>query len=155
MIKYKFWIFPVPCVIECSFLPFLFSSIFFFFCGPPMLRHLGERGELVFLSKKELWKQMPQASSQRFVVIQSLSRVRLCDPMNCSTPGFSAITISLSLLKLMSSNAIQPSPSLSLPSPLAFNFPRIRDWPVVKNLWPKCSLSKRNLNVSSNKTPEK
>ena len=153
MIKYKFWIFPVPCVIECSFLPFLFSSIFFFFCGPPMLRHLGERGELVFLSKKELWKQMPQASSQRFVVIQSLSRVRLF--VTPWTAARQASLPSLSPWVCSSSCPVMPSPSLSLPSPLAFNFPRIRDWPVVKNLWPKCSLSKRNLSVSSNKTPEK
>ena len=154
MIKYKFWIFLVPCGVECSFWPFLFSSVLFLW--PSNIEALrGERWVGIF-AKKELWKQMPQASSQTFVVIQLLSHVRLfVTPWTAAPQASLSITISLSLLKLMFSNAIQPSHSLSLPSPLALNFPRISDWPVVKNLWPKYSLSKRNLSVSSNKTLEK
>ena len=37
------------------------------------------------------------------------SRVWLCDPMDCSTPGFSASTISCSLLKLMTIESVMPS----------------------------------------------
>ena len=62
------------------------------------------------------------------VIIQSLSHVRLCDPMNCSMPGLS-ITISWSLLKLISIEQVMPSnhlifchPHLFLPS----LFPSIR-----------------------------
>ena len=37
----------------------------------------------------------------QFSSVQLLSRVRLCDPMDCSTPGFPVLTNSWSLLKLM------------------------------------------------------
>ena len=50
--------------------------------------------------------------------VQSLSHVQLCNPMDCSMPGFPVITSSRSLLRLASiksGDAIQPS------SPPAFN----------------------------------
>ena len=53
--------------------------------------------------------------------VQSLSRV--CDPTDCSTPGFPDITNSRSLLKLMSVESVMPSNHLILlssPSP-SFN----------------------------------
>ena len=31
------------------------------------------------------------SNSVQFSSVQSLSRVQLCDPMNCSTPGFSVL----------------------------------------------------------------
>ena len=48
----------------------------------------------------------------------------LCDPMDCSTPGFPSFTICWSLLKLFHrvSEAIQPSHPLSPSSLPAFNF---------------------------------
>ena len=48
----------------------------------------------------------------------------LCDPINCSMPGFSVLSISLSLLKLMSIESVMPYNHLILchpPYPLALN----------------------------------
>ena len=62
---------------------------------------------------------MPQFSS-----VQLLSRVQLCDPMNCSTPG---LPVHHQLPELAQTqvhrvgNAIQPSHPLSSPSPPAFS----------------------------------
>ena len=56
--------------------------------------------------------------------VQSLSRVQLCNPMNCSTPGF---PVHHQLPEFTQthvhwvSDAIQPSRSLSAPSPPSFN----------------------------------
>ena len=58
------------------------------------------------------------------VSVQSLSRVRLCDPMNCSTPD---LPVHHQLLEFTQthvhrvSDAIQPSHPLSSPSPPAPN----------------------------------
>ena len=62
------------------------------------------------------------------LVVQSLSRVQLCNPMDCSTPGFLCFTVSQSLLKFMTTESVMLSnhlillPHLLLPS----FFPRIR-----------------------------
>ena len=59
-----------------------------------------------------------------YVSVQLLSRVRLCDPMDCSTPGFS---VHYQLPELAQTHvhrvgdAIQPSHLLSSPSLPAFN----------------------------------
>ena len=64
----------------------------------------------------------------------------LCDPMNCSTPGF---TISQSLLKLMSIESVMPSNHLMLCHPLFLPpsvFPSIRVFSNVSAFhikWPK------------------
>ena len=58
------------------------------------------------------------------VVVQSLSHVRLCDPMDCSTPGFSVFYYLPELAQThvhWVSDVIQPSQLLSFPSSLAFN----------------------------------
>ena len=61
------------------------------------------------------------------VSVLLLSRIWLCDPMDCSTPGF---PVHHQLLKLAQthvhrvSDAIQPSHPLSFPSPPALNLPR-------------------------------
>ena len=64
-----------------------------------------------------------------WLIVQSLSPVQLCDPVNCSTPGFPVSHCLLSLLKLMSIESLMPSnyfilccPILLLPSA----FPSIR-----------------------------
>ena len=60
----------------------------------------------------------------KFSLVQLLSHVRLCDPMDCSTPGF---PIHHQLLDPTQTHvhqvgdAIQPSHPLSSPSPPAFN----------------------------------
>ena len=56
--------------------------------------------------------------------VQPLSRVRLCDPMDCSTPGFPILHHLLELAHThvhWVGDAIQPSHPLSSPSPPAFN----------------------------------
>ena len=70
------------------------------------------------------------------------SRPALCDPMDCSTPGF---PVHHQLPKLIQTHvrrvgdAIQPS-LLSSPSPPPFNFPSIRVFSsesVLRIWWPK------------------
>ena len=60
----------------------------------------------------------------QLVVVQSLCRVWLCDPMNCSTPGFPVLHCLLELAQThvcWVGDAIQPSHPLSSPSPPALN----------------------------------
>ena len=52
--------------------------------------------------------------------VQSLSHVQLCDPMDCSMPGFLSLTISWSLPKFMSIKSMMPSNHLILCHPLVF-----------------------------------
>ena len=56
------------------------------------------------------------------------SCLTLCNPMDCSIPGFPVLTISQSLLKLMSIESMMPSNHLILCHPLLLPsvFPRIR-----------------------------
>ena len=71
------------------------------------------------------------------------SCLTLCDPMDCSTPGFLSFTISQSLLKLMSIESVMPSNHLILCHPLLLLlsiFPRIRVFSNELALcirWPK------------------
>ena len=50
--------------------------------------------------------------------VQSLSRVWLCDPVDCSTPVSPSFTVSRNLLKLMSIEPVMPSNQLILCCPL-------------------------------------
>ena len=52
--------------------------------------------------------------NEKDVSVQSLGHVRLCDLMDCSTPGSLPITSSQSLLKLMSIRLVVPSNHLIL-----------------------------------------
>ena len=66
-------------------------------------------------------------SSCPFVVVQSLRCARLCNPMNCSLPGFPVHHHFLELAQThvhQVSDAIQPSCPLSSASPPAFNLPQ-------------------------------
>ena len=80
-----------------------------------------------------------------FSSLQVLSRVRLtlCDPMDCSTPGFLSITNSPNFLKLMSMESVMPSNHLILCHPLLLLpsiYPSIRVFPSKLALcirWPK------------------
>ena len=63
-------------------------------------------------------------SISRFVVVQSLSCVQLCNPMECSTPGFPVLHHLPELAQTCVhwfTDTIQPSHPLSSPSPPAFN----------------------------------
>ena len=71
------------------------------------------------------------------------SRPALCDPTDCSTPGFPVLTISQSLLKLMSVESMILSNHLFLCCPLLLQpsiFPSIRvfskEWALLIR-WPK------------------
>ena len=57
------------------------------------------------------------------VIVQSLSCVKLCDPMDCSTPGFSVLHLPEFTQTHVHrvGDAIQPSHPLSSPSPPALN----------------------------------
>ena len=71
------------------------------------------------------------------------SYLTLCDPMDCSMPGFLSITNSWSLLKLMSIESVMPSNHLILCHPLLLLpsiFPSIRVFfneSVLHIRWPK------------------
>ena len=74
--------------------------------------------------------------SVHFSSVQSLSRVRLCDPMNPSTPGLSVHHQHPEFTQTQVhrvSDAIQPSHPLSSPSPLS-------PIPPIKEISPECSL---------------
>ena len=82
------------------------------------------------------------------------SCLTLCDPMDCSTPGFLPFTNSQSLLKLMSIKLMMPSNHLILSPPLLLPsfFPSIRVFSNESALcikWPKCWSFSFNINSSS------
>ena len=61
----------------------------------------------------------------------------LCNPMDCSTPGYPVLRISRSLLRLMSIESVMLSSHLVLYHPLfllPFIFPTIRDFPNESTL---------------------
>ena len=76
-------------------------------------------------SWQELFLFPPQT-----IVVQLPSHIWLCDPMNCSMPGFLSFTISLSLLKLMS---IESTISYSVVpfSSCPPSFPALGSFPVT------------------------
>ena len=81
-------------------------------------------------------------AEHRFAIVQVLSRVQLCHPMDCSQASLS-FTISQSLPKLMSNESVMPSNHLVLCRPLLLApsvFPRIRLFSSESALymrWPK------------------
>ena len=92
-----------------------------------------------------------------FVVVVSQSCPTLCDPLDCSMPGFPSLsfTISWSLVKLMATESVMPSNHLILCHPfllLLSIFPSIRVFPNESALcirWSKywsfsCSISPSN-----------
>ena len=80
-----------------------------------------------------------------FIQFNSVAQscLTLCDPMDCSTPGFPFITNSQSLLKLMSIKSVMPSNHLIFCFPLLLLpsiFPSIRVFSsesVLHIRWPK------------------
>ena len=92
------------------------------------------------------WNHIICASSffiSTIIVVQSPSRVQLCNPMDCSTPGFPLLHHLLELAQThvhRVSDAIWPAHTLSSPSPPASVFPSIRvfsDESVLCIRWPK------------------
>ena len=82
----------------------------------------------VFRGSKRVYLGTPEKSlplvSEQPLVVQSLSRVQLCDPMDCSTPSFPVLHHLPELAEThvhWVDDPIQPSHPLSSPSPPAFN----------------------------------
>ena len=71
--------------------------------------------------------------------VQLLSFVWTCDPMDCTTPGFLFFTISWSLLRLVSSDAIQLSYPLLPPSPPALSLSNVF-WTLESGSFPMSQL---------------
>ena len=66
-----------------------------------------------------------------FSSVQLLSRVRLCNPMDCNTPGFSVHHQLLDSTHVHRvGDDIQPAHPLSSPSPPAFNLSQHQSFPV-------------------------
>ena len=93
----------------------------------------------------ENWNGIIWMDSDRFVVVvvQLLNCVWLCNPINCSMPGFPVLhhLIEFVLTHVhWVGDAIQPSHPLSYPSPPDLNFPSIRVFSNESALcirWPK------------------
>ena len=90
-----------------------------------------------------------------FSSVQSLSRVRLCDPMDCSTPG---LPVHHQLPEFTQTHvhlvgdAIQPSHPLSSPSPPAVNLSQhqgLFKWVGSHIRWPKCWSFSFNISLSN------
>ena len=90
-----------------------------------------------------------------FSSVQSLSRVRLCDPMNRSTPGLPVHQQLPEFPKLMSIELVMPSNHLNLCHPLLLLpliFPQIRVFSNESALhirWPKCWSFSFNISPSN------
>ena len=65
---------------------------------------------------------MPMCQWQCVVIVQSHSRVQICDPMDCSTPGFPVLHHLQSLLRLLSIESMMPPNYLILCCPLLLCF---------------------------------
>ena len=108
---------------------------------------LGLRGQAFHLCRRSVTgrptlRQRVQEVYQFGVSSAAQLCLTLCDPMDCSTPGFLSLTISQSLLKLMSIESVMPSNHLILCHPLLppSIFPIIRVFSnelVLHIRWPK------------------
>ena len=86
---------------------------------------------------------LARPQSHQFSSIQSLSHVRLCDPINCSTPGFPVHHQLLEPTQLMSIESVIPSNHLTLCHPLLLppsifsSFRVFSNESVLHIRWPK------------------
>ena len=100
---------------------------------------------------------MKRCLTSLIIQFSSVSQLRptLCDPMDCSMPGFSVHYNSRSLLKLMSIESAMPSNHLILCHPLLLPpsiFPSIRGFSnesVLRIRWPKYWSSSFNISPSN------
>ena len=95
-------------------------------------------------SPKRWWENfISTCQGMRLSSAQALSRVRLCDSMDCSTPDFLFITHSRSLLKLMSIELVMPSThlilcwALMLPSSIFCSIRVFSNAAALHIRWPK------------------
>ena len=80
-----------------------------------------------------LEKPVEGANGVIVVTVQSLSHIRLCDPMDCNTPGFPVLHYLPEFAQThvhQVSDAIQPSHPLSSPSPPALNLTQHQSFPM-------------------------
>ena len=91
----------------------------------------------------------------RFSSVQSLSRVRLCDPMDCSRPGFPVLHYLLEFAQIKSTESVILSSHLILCRPLLLLpsiFPSIRVFSNESALlirWPKYWSFSCNISLSN------
>ena len=79
-----------------------------------------QRANVTTFPRRNCWPDTPEWLFETAVVVKSLSHVQLCDPMDCSTPGFLVYHQLPELVQThirRVSDAIQPSHPLSPPSP--------------------------------------
>ena len=69
---------------------------------------------LIFFQMILCMQFLCSTNPDQFSSLQSLSHVRICDPMDCSTPGFPVFTISWSPLRFTSIESVMPSKHLIL-----------------------------------------
>ena len=74
--------------------------------------------EIIWFSQYPVENMDGQSYIHFAVIVQPQSYLILCDPMNCSTPGFSVLTISWSLLRFMSIELVMLSNHLIFCQPL-------------------------------------
>ena len=99
--------------------------------------------EIKIKSTNIYWPQYKSLWGHQFSSVQSLSRVRICDPVNRSTPGLPVhhpITSSGSSLRLTSIESVMPSSHLILCRPL-FLLPPIP--PSIRVFYKESTLSKK------------
>ena len=89
--------------------------------------------EIIWFSQYPVENMDGQSYIHFAVIVQPQSYLILCDPMNCSIPGFSVLTISWSLLRFMSIELVMLSNHLIFCQPLLLLpsiFPSISSFPV-------------------------
>ena len=96
---------------------------------------------VLWSSMSSILENVPCAFQKNMFSSVAQSCPTLCNPMNCSLPGFQSITISWSLLKLMTIELVMPSNHLILCRPLLLPsiFPSIRIFSnesVLRIRWP-------------------
>ena len=105
------------------------------------------------MDQSSLSRAASQTTFGTVVVVQSLSRVQLCDPMDCSTPGSPVLQHLPELAQThvhWVSDAIQPSRSLSSPFPPAFNLSQHQG---LSNALPLCIRWTKYWNLSFSISP--
>ena len=112
-----------------------------------LLVSLGRRERQKHLGDTSVWSweewRIGETDPRKDCCSVAQSCPTLCDPMDCSMPGFPSITISWSWLKLMSTGSVMPSNHLSFchtPLHLPLIFPSIKVFPhesAPRIRWPK------------------
>ena len=111
--------------------------------GSPESREGGGQTDYYFIAVGAMIKGSMKCSGRIHIVVELLSRIRLCDPMECSMRCLPVLHYFLSLLKLTSIELVMPSSHLIFGHPLLLLpsiFPKISFFssePALGIRWPK------------------